>query len=255
MKFLFLLFFVVCNVYAQTGTSPNLINNTPTGIVNYGGTGQGYSGGSTPGYNSTNNTVYFGYSQGTVAYTYAFSQALQNSGMTILGYNYSWDYLNQGFSRGSLTANVNFAATNGTSLYSKNWTLGSTGSNFETISGTETFTNPGLLASAISNFRLSFTGKDDRFWAGYYGPQVRNPSLSLNYTFDACSSDPLSSPSCPGYAQAYHDKQCSINPLFASDCPGYTVAYKQQQCSINPLYDISCPGYQQAYHEIGRAHV
>ena len=91
MKFLFLLFFVVCNVYAQTGTSPNLINNTPTGIVNYSGTGQGYSGGSTPGYNSTNNTIYFGYSQGTVAYTYAFSQALQNSGMTILGYNYSWD--------------------------------------------------------------------------------------------------------------------------------------------------------------------
>jgi hypothetical protein len=275
-KILLLLFCIVtCTAFAQSLVSPNLVNPTignPQltlgGTTNYTGTGGGYSGGSTPGYNSTNNTIYFGYSQRTVALTYAFSQALQNSGMTIQGYNYSWDYINQGTSAGTLSASVNFAATNGTSLHSKNWSLDTT-TDWTTISGTETFANSGLLASSISNFSLNFTGKDNRFWAGYYGPQVRNPSLSLNYTFDACSSNPLSSPSCPGYAQAYlnqqcnanplynqscpgylqayHDQQCSINPLFATDCPGYAQAYFNQQCSINPLYNSNCPGYAEAY--------
>ena len=86
---------------------------------------------------------------------------------------------------------------------------------------------------------------------------------------DVCSSNPLSSPSCPGYQQAFQDQQCSINPLYApscpnyaiayhdqqcnanqlsyTDCPGYAAAYLTQQCTANPLYSPSCPGYQQAY--------
>ena len=175
----------------------------------YSGVGGGTSGGSTPGYNSTTNTIYFGYTTSTAAYTYAFSQALQNSGMTILGYNYSWDYYNQGYSAGALSAKVNFAGTDGTSLHFKSWTLGTT-TDWTTMSGTETFTGSGLLASNIANFSLSFTGKDNRFWAGYYGPMVKNPSLSLNYTFDSCSTNPLSSPTCPGYAAAYLTQQCKI---------------------------------------------
>lgn len=63
-----------------------------------------------------------------------------------------------------------------------------------------------------------------------------------------CVSNPLSSPRCPGYAQAYHDQQCSSNPLYAVDCPGYAIAYHDQQCSINPLYMSDCPGYAQAYY-------
>ena len=119
-------------VEAQTEpplVSPNLIGgeySSPTGTTPYTGTGGGYSGGSTPGYNASTNTIYFGYTQSTVAYTYAFSQALQNSGMTILGYNYSWNYLNQGEASGNLSATVNFVGINGNSLHSKNWTLGTT---------------------------------------------------------------------------------------------------------------------------------
>lgn len=65
---------------------------------------------------------------------------------------------------------------------------------------------------------------------------------------DPCDLDPLSSPSCPGYQQAYYNQQCSMNPLFDSGCPGYAQAYYNQQCSLNPLFNIGCPGYQQAYH-------
>ena len=153
-----------CSLKAQPSgnlVSPNLVGSgysSPTGTTPYTGVGGGLSGGSTPGYNSTNNTLYFGYTQSTIAYTYAFSTALQNSGMTILGYNYSWDYLNQGYSAGNLSAKVNFAGVDGTSLHAKTWTLGTT-TDWTNINGTETFTNSGLLASSIANFSLSFSGK------------------------------------------------------------------------------------------------
>lgn len=69
------------------------------------------------------------------------------------------------------------------------------------------------------------------------------------YTFDVCTVNPLSSPTCSGYAQAYYNYQCSTNPLYDSGCPGYTEAYFSQQCSLNPLYNQSCAGYAQAYFE------
>lgn len=234
-------------VNAQSNVSPNLIYpGNLTGTTATTSTGGGYSGGSAPGYNSSTNTIMFGYTQSTVAYTYAFSQALRDSGMTITGYNYSWEYLNQDMSSGNLSAKLNFAGIDGTSLYSRGWTLGPT-TNWTTVNGSETFINNGILASNIANFSLSFNGKDSRYWAGYYGPQVRNPTLSLNYTFNACSTNPLSSPTCPGYAQAYLTQQCSANPLYSTQCPGYAQAYFTQQCSANPLYDPSCPGYATAY--------
>ena len=65
--------------------------------------------------------------------------------------------------------------------------------------------------------------------------------------YDICSSDPLSSPNCTGYAAAYLTYQCSISALYDSTCPGYATAYFTQQCSISALYDVTCPGYQQAY--------
>lgn len=255
-----------CTVKAQpSGTlvSPNLVYMTTNPYMGPAGSqpgswgantfdvttsnGGGYSGGNRPAYNSTTGTFMFGYTQAQIAYTYAFSQALQNSGMSILGYNYTWDYINQDFSRGNLSAAVNFVSTTGTSLYSKNYTLGPTTNGWTTMSGTETFTSPGLLASSIANFSLSFSGKDDRFWAGFYGPQVRNPSMTLNYTFDACSSNPLSSPTCPGYAAAYLTQQCTANPLYNPSCSGYAVAYQNQQCTINPLSNPTCAGYAAAY--------
>ena len=66
-------------------------------------------------------------------------------------------------------------------------------------------------------------------------------------TGDRCLSEPLSSISCPGYAQAYLAQQCAINPLYDSSCAGYAQAYQAQQCSLNVLYNEQCPGYEVAY--------
>jgi hypothetical protein len=93
------------------------------------------------------------------------------------------------------------------------------------------------------------------FMQFYHGIGMNNNSIpSLNFSVtpqynDPCLANPLHSPSCPGYAEAYHDQQCSINPLYATTCPGYQQAYYNQQCSVNPLYDSGCPGYQQAYFD------
>jgi hypothetical protein len=76
--------------------------------------------------------------------------------------------------------------------------------------------------------------------------QIPNWSLASTGT-NPCSIDPLSSSSCPGYAEAYLVQQCSISALYNPSCPGYAQAYYTQQCTANPLYDINCPGYATAY--------
>lgn len=231
-------------------TSPNLVpatsgtwSNTVTGAA--GGT----SGGPVPAFNPSTNTIIFSYTQQTAAYTYAFNQALQNAGLAIGGYDYSWKINNSGMNSGTLSGKFTLNGVNGTALqtyqYSYNNSTGDA-DQFVTYSGTQWFPQ-NHSSSSISGFTLSWTGQDNRFWAGYWGPRVREPSIQLRYLADPCAADPLSSPSCPGYAVAYQTQQCAANPLYATTCPGYAAAYQTQQCSINTTYNPSCPGYAEAY--------
>jgi hypothetical protein len=81
-----------------------------------------------------------------------------------------------------------------------------------------------------------------------------NPLFSPNcsgyqeaYLAQQCSASSLYSPQCPNYAQAYQDQQCSIDPLYSTSCQGYEQAYFNNQCSINALFNSQCQGYEQAY--------
>ena len=74
-----------------------------------------------------------------------------------------------------------------------------------------------------------------------------NFSHETQTTGDLCIINPLSSPQCPNYAQAYQDQQCSLNHLYSPVCAGYEIAYFNQQCGLNPLYDRNCAGYSEAY--------
>jgi hypothetical protein len=75
------------------------------------------------------------------------------------------------------------------------------------------------------------------------------PNWSMNQTqaVDLCTTNPLSSVTCAGYAAAYLSQQCSISSLYNPSCPGYATAYFNQQCTANPLYNVNCPGYASAY--------
>lgn len=90
----------------------------------------------------------------------------------------------------------------------------------------------------------------NQYTLNYSGPgfsRVENVSNITQTTGDMCLVDPLFSPSCVGYAQAYLTQQCGLNALYDQSCPGYTQAYFNQQCSLNPLYDRRCSGYEAAY--------
>lgn len=215
------------------------------------GAAGGTNGGTSAAFNPTTNTIIFGYTQQTVAYNYAFSQALQAAGIAIGGYDYSWKINNADLNTGSLEGKFVLRALNGTALqtytYQYNEKTRGDSENFQLFSGTQWFPK-NHISNNISGFSLEWTGVDDKVWAGYWGPRVRSPSLSLRYVVDLCTTNPLSSPDCPGYLEAYKTQQCTANPLHDPSCSGYAEAYKTQQCTANPLYDPTCPGYATAYY-------
>jgi hypothetical protein len=93
--------------------------------------------------------------------------------------------------------------------------------------------------SSVNQYTLHYSG------AGFRSTE--NVSYITQFTGDMCLVDPLSSPSCAGYQEAYTTLQCSSNSLYSPSCAGYAAAYFNQQCGLNALYDSSCPGYTQAY--------
>jgi hypothetical protein len=253
--------------YTQSQELLNPTVNSWVGTIQ--GQNAGFVGGNTPAFNPTTNTIIFGYTTASATQTIGINSALAaaGTGLKIGGYTYSWN-INNDISTGqygTLSSTITLKDASGSTLqsYGANYPQ-MPNAGFITYSGTQWFPQDYSLAS-VSNLEVKFTGKDAKFWAGYYGPQVRNPSLKLEYTVDLCASNPLSDPSCPGYAAAYQTQQCTLNPLFDPSCPNYTTAqciinplfsqacsgyqaaYLSQQCSLTPLYDSSCPGYASAF--------
>jgi hypothetical protein len=220
---------------AQTETTGNLVyttvNPAPPGamphswtgfsIVNSTGGNTTSDNGAVTGYNPNTGTFMFGYNQGTIAYTYAINQALANSGSGIVvqGYNWSWDINNNNFdnrqgSTDTLTARIiTFSPNNVDIRRTDTWTY-NTRFDWTTFSGTVNYVNPGA-PSEFGNMRIEFTGRDSGFWAGYYGPMVRNIDVRLRYGVDPCVTNPQSSPTCPGYKTFYNipDDGYAIVPI------------------------------------------
>lgn len=243
------------SVLAQTQTTPNLINPAGTAwgipsdqVLNNGGITAVEGAGPTTGtayYNSDTNTIRFSYLPSTVSQTIAINSVLSGLGIQVRGYNWSYQWMNGGQSIGTLTGSIYLINSQDQIVEQTNFNHAiQPDQTWQVESGTRTFINPYDLA-AVNTVTMTFSGQESLFWAGLYGPRVRNPSLSLNYGVDQCVLNPLSSPDCPGYFQA----QCTISPLYNPACPGYQQAFLQQQCSINPLYDPTCPGYQAAYFQ------
>lgn len=188
--------FVVCGVNAQQvdAQTGNIVyttmnpapQGTPinwTGFIGTTSNGGGFSGGNVPAYNPNTGTFMFGYTMGTVSYATSINYALAAAGSDIRvnGLKYSWEYLNQDMSRGTLTGNINITSNTGQVLQNYNYTMPQTTNGWTRMSGTETF-NTQYAPSSLGNLNVSFTGKDDRWWAGYYGPQIRDIGVNLLYS-------------------------------------------------------------------------
>ncbi len=237
----------------------------------------GTTGGPCPVQRSADGAILFSYGGSVLHQNIAINQALANAGtgIQIRGYQYGWTLknanagANQNPSFDSLNIRVNvYDSSNSNVIESKNFDYGRRINDWTRFTGTEDFKNNYSLSS-VGNFYISMSSRDDGYWAGYYGPEIKDIDIRLRYSLDPCGANPLSSPSCqgyqqaflqqqctinslysqscPGWQQAWFNQQCSSNPLFATNCPGYATAYQAQQCSISPLFSPTCPEYQQAF--------
>jgi len=114
------------------------------------------------------------------------------------------------------------------------------GLRYQSVNVTQPTTSAIVGNAALGEYTQNFHG------SGFTTTTV--PGLiEYQSTGSICTSNPLASPQCPGYQQAYFTQQCSVNPLYNSACPGYAQAYFNQQCTANPLSNASCPGYATAF--------
>lgn len=210
------LFLVTCFSYSsaqEISTTGELITNTQSAwqgcsTLTSGAFWGGSSGGPCPGIDSS-GTMIFSYGEYTVSQTTSLATALANSGsgLQINGYNYSWWVKNSNIN-GTQPGSYDATARVGVTLYNRDGTVvqsdvynygyhlpGWTG-----FSGVRNYTSPYSL-SQVDNITLSVTSRDDGYWAGYYGPEFRNFSLTVNYSVDPCAVNILSSPSCPGFLE------------------------------------------------------
>jgi hypothetical protein len=225
-------------------TTGNLLNlggglpwsNTVTGQAG------GASGGNVPAYNPGTGNIIFGYTQATVSQSIAINTALANAGLGIQlsGYKYSWqihnDLTNYASNRGTLTGNVSLTGATGNVLESFSYDYNQNIPTMTSFTGTQFFNNR-YTTSQASNLTVSFTGKDQNFWAGYYGPRVHVDDVSLLYTIDPCKLNPAYSPTCSGFGNilntnnlldstqggSYLNQAFAINTALSSAGVGATV--------------------------------
>jgi hypothetical protein len=216
---------------ATVNTTGNVLNlggglpwsNTVTGSA--GGTSGGWNGAA---YNPSTGNIIFTYTQQTVSQSVAINNALSaaGTGIQLGGYKYQWqiqnDLNNGGGNRGTLTGNVSLIGTAGNTLESFNYDYNQNLPSFTTFSGTQWFNNRYDTASA-STLTVSFTGKDQNWWAGYWGPRVHVDSLSLLYTVDPCKTNVAYSSTCAGFGNVVNTNNLldstaggsSLNQAFA----------------------------------------
>lgn len=205
---LLVLLFLNCSVSnAQESVTENLVGNTGgawTGCYTNtsGSFWGGVSGGPCPGYDSSTGQIIFSYGQYTLSQSIAINQALANSGsgLQVTGYNYSWWVKNSninGQQPGSYDpiayVDVNLYNKSGSLLMSDRYNYGYYLPNWTVFSGTRTYTSP-YDSTGLGDIQLSVTGKDSGFWAGYYGAEFNNFSLSLNYSVKPKNTPTASTP-------------------------------------------------------------
>jgi len=143
--------------------------------------------------NTSTNTLRFsygsGYVQGTAIQSVGLGgvSALSLPGVKVTGLTYSWqiynDLLNSGGTRGNLIGGISLTNKSNDTVenLSFDYSLEDTGAAFKLFSNTVTFESQ-YSASSLDRVIVSFTGNDKNWWAGYYGPRVRDVNIGLNYT-------------------------------------------------------------------------
>ena len=154
----------------------------------------------------TPGNINFSYGTTDIRQVTSIAAALPNSGtgLNVNGFNFGFSAKNgNGWDDGRqdyLMAYVRFYGPNGNTVanydYNLNYKFDWTYFNFS-----KTFDTP-YASKDLTAAQYGFIGRDNNFWAGNYGPEITNISFSLKYSVDPCKTDPLYSPTCPGYIEA-----------------------------------------------------
>ena len=203
MKRLFALVLALFVSSVNADTTGNVINGTNwTGVTN-GSLPANRMPGSALLYDSATGTVNWSYSTATAAKTIAINNALSGTGIQVGGYNYTYDLRNmngdnrQG-SVDTMTVTTKMTSNTGATLLT-NTNTHNTLFDWTNFSGTQTL-NSALPLNGVGNLSISFTSRDAGYWAGYFGPEVKNVGMSLNYTVvDPCIANRAANSGCPGY--------------------------------------------------------
>ena len=173
------------------------------------GAGQPGNCGPNPSIREGNN-INFSYGTVDLNQIVNINRALSISGSVVQlsGFNFGFTAKNgNGWDDGRqdyLSAYVKLYGSTGSQVASYDYTAQTNQRyNWTNFNFSETFATP-YVASTLGNAQVGFVGRDNNFWAGTYGPEIYNVSFSLKYSTrpDPCIADPLSSPTCPGYALA-----------------------------------------------------
>jgi hypothetical protein len=248
-------FFSFSNAQEVTSTG-NLINNNSWSGATYGVDPNDCCtsvSGAGALYDTSTDTIMFSYGLSTVSQTIGLQQALGGTGVQVHGYNYSFDYRlmpNNAAHTDNLTASIWLTTSSGfnteaTHLFLSGQVALGVNDQWNSVSGTRTFASPYLDPQSVT---MRLEGRDGGFWAGYYGPEVRNVSLSVNYSFDPCVSDPLYSTSCAGYWEAFQqltgltfgapaEDSTTIDYVLAPTTASVTAASVEDSTRSEPVVD------------------
>jgi len=230
-KLLVGLLLIAGTAYAET--TPNLITNNWNNVTNGTLPNDCCTGGPGPLYDSSTNTIHFSYGLTAVHQVIGINTALQGTGIQISGWNWGYDLRNMnggGGQSGTDTISVTSFITNNTGqIVQQADQYYNTQFDWTRFTGTQTLNSAILLENNV-NLGIQFVANDGGYWGGYYGPQVRDVSLTANYTVDQCTVNPQSSPTCPGFKTYYQmsdDGYAQVNLPFAFPFYGqlFTTSY------------------------------
>ena len=190
--------------------TPNLIEGDKWDGATYGADPGGCCAsisGSGALYDTTTDTILFSYGMDTIQQVIAINQVFANTGISVDGYTYDMMFKrieNNGGRTDELYVDIIIKDANGNEVEDKTYNLsGLPNQQWEYFSAMQLFPNH---YSDPQNATVRIRGKDGGFWAGYYGPEIKDVDFRLIYRSDPCGADPLYDPSCSGYANAYANK-------------------------------------------------
>ena len=181
--------------------------------------------------------LWFQHTQDSFAIELAITQALAGAGLNVDGYTSRWKVNNT--RTNTIGGNCTVAKTNNECVDPLTITITAKDSN-GTVIHTDTYDyggmntlniNPGAPdphwfeqtvlswvgtgqlspGTDIASVGISIAGYDAGFWAGNYGPRVKELEGNLILSQDICAINPLHSPTCSGYATAFASQQYDNN--------------------------------------------